>query len=71
MPLLFDSFLPSRSATWPSTMQLLKGWGSSRSPKTRVESQSIEWNQPRVWSIASEMKSAGKLFSNSSRPRWG
>ena len=40
-----------------------------------MEIQSSELNQPRVWSIASEMKSAGKLRSNScaflcGQPHW-
>jgi hypothetical protein len=52
-------------------MQVLKGWGLGRSGKRSVEIHSSELNQPRVWSIASLMKSAGKETSNCSCPRWG
>ncbi|MNV86188.1 hypothetical protein D3C71_1802000 [compost metagenome] len=55
LPLLLDIFNPFSSNTWPVDITALYG----ACPLYRVEIASRLKNQPRVWSIPSQIMSAG------------
>lgn len=61
-PLDLDIFCPFSSRMRPWQITFLK----AMEPKSITPSWWRELNQPRVWSIPSAMKSAGKLSRNTS-----